>query len=105
MYDLRTERKRRGLTQEELAGLIGVRQSTLTELETGRRIPRKRTIKRVQSIFGPVIDWRKTAAGDEEHQHIMQHMTTLLNEEVEGVKERIAFTKQCLQIIELTLND
>ena len=105
MSDLKTVRKDAGLTQEDLAGLIGTRQGTLAEIETGKRIPRKRTIKKVESILGEEVDWRKTAAGDEEHQHIMVHMVTLLNEQKDGVKERIAFTRQCLQIIELTLNE
>ena len=102
MSNLKTVRKDAGLTQEDLAGLIGTRQGTLAEIETGKRIPRKRTIKKLESILGEEVDWRATLAG-EGHNNVMVHMVTLINEQAEGVKERIAFTKQCLQIIELTL--
>lgn len=103
MFDLRTIRKTKGLTQQDLAGLIGMTQSTLAEVETGKRTPQMRTIKKVESLLGPAIDWRKTLAG-EDQAHIMRHMVTLINEQAEGVQERIRFCRQCLQVIEDTIN-
>ena len=44
---LRALRRRRGLSQRELAGLAGTTQGTVWQLETGRRGAYPRTIKRL----------------------------------------------------------
>jgi DNA-binding XRE family transcriptional regulator len=44
---LQEHRKRRGLTQEELFKLSGVSRSTIAELESGSRMAREGTIRKV----------------------------------------------------------
>jgi DNA-binding XRE family transcriptional regulator len=45
--DIITERRALGLTQEELARLAGVRQETLSRLETGKHSPNVRTVDKI----------------------------------------------------------
>ena len=102
MGDLRTIRKSKGLTIDDLSGLLGVRPATIVEVETGKRTPRRQTIQKIESLLGAEVDWRATLSG-EDRLHIMLQMVTLLNEQAGGVKERIQFCRQCLQVIEETL--
>ena len=102
MYDLRTVRKEKKLTQEDLTGLLGLRQSTLAELETGRRTPRRQTIQKVESLFGPVVDWRKTLAGPD-RMHIMYALSEFINEDEPGARQRVLFALQALDMINMTL--
>lgn len=45
--NLRTARKRRQLTQEELSALSGVNQAEISLIERGERDPRASTIRRL----------------------------------------------------------
>jgi transcriptional regulator with XRE-family HTH domain len=47
MPPLRTLRKARGLTQQKLAERAGVRRTTLSAIETGRKRPRLLVMRRV----------------------------------------------------------
>jgi transcriptional regulator with XRE-family HTH domain len=49
---LRRLRKRKGLTQQELAKHAGVSQYTITEIETGRRDPRPSTLRKLADALG-----------------------------------------------------
>jgi DNA-binding XRE family transcriptional regulator len=42
------ERKAAGLTQQELARLAGIRQETLSRLESGKRAPTMRTLTKIE---------------------------------------------------------
>jgi transcriptional regulator with XRE-family HTH domain len=48
---LRRLRKRKGLTQQELAKHAGVSQYTITEIETGRRDPRPSTLRKLANAL------------------------------------------------------
>lgn len=48
-HNLRRRRRRAGLTQEELAGLIELHRVDIGELERGRRLPRLDTILKVSA--------------------------------------------------------
>lgn len=45
-------RQYRGMTQEDLAGMIGVSQQTLQKWETGKRTPKKDTLDRIYNALG-----------------------------------------------------
>jgi len=49
-------RKDRQLTQVELATIIGIRPRHLSDIETGRKVPRIHTLARLADAFGVSID-------------------------------------------------
>ncbi len=59
----RTLRKERGLTQYELADIIGVSESTILRAEK-KSIPRKENLKRIISFFGEKEFYKRFASGD-----------------------------------------
>ena len=99
--DLRTVRKSRGLSVEDLASGM-LRPATISEIECGLRVPRRKTRTKIESLLGP-IDWHKTLSGID-RKHIMHSLTEFINLDVPGARQRIKFAKQALQLIEQTLN-
>ncbi|MCH7578516.1 MAG: helix-turn-helix transcriptional regulator [Chloroflexi bacterium] len=53
---LREWRRRRALSQRELAGLAGVQPVTVARLETGSQQPRPRTIRRLAKALDITVD-------------------------------------------------
>lgn len=49
-------RKRSGMTQRELAAMMGVQQNTISQWETGTRNPSSTNIPRLADILGCTID-------------------------------------------------
>jgi len=47
-----TDRKAAGLTQEQLAKRAGIRQETLSRIESGKQTPSLSTLKRIDRVFG-----------------------------------------------------
>jgi predicted transcriptional regulator len=45
--DLIRDRKGAGLSQQQLADLAGIRQETLSRIETGRHTPNTRTVEKI----------------------------------------------------------
>lgn len=102
MNDLRTVRKNSCLTQQDVAGMMGIRQCTIAELESGMRLPRSRTKKKLEGLLGE-IDWKQTLAGSERH-HLMFALNEFINESGPGdPKEKIRFAKQALTLLENSL--
>lgn len=54
---LREERSRKGLTQKELAALIGVTDAAIGMWENDRRTPDPEILQRLADIFGVTIDY------------------------------------------------
>jgi transcriptional regulator with XRE-family HTH domain len=52
--DIRRERESLGLTQAELARLLGVAMNTVSRWEIGERIPHPLVLKAVQSVLAEV---------------------------------------------------
>ena len=50
-------RKSKGITQEELAGLLHVGKSTISQYETGRRVPSDETKIVLAGIFNVSVDY------------------------------------------------
>jgi transcriptional regulator with XRE-family HTH domain len=98
MYNLRTLRRAKGLTQMDLSDLIGVSQSALAEVETGKRLPRKTTRRKIERILGNEIDWISTLSRDK--GHIGYALKELINLQEPGAEERIKFSRQYLTALE-----
>jgi predicted transcriptional regulator len=49
--DIIRERRERGLTQAQLAKLAGIRQETLSRLESGKNKPNVRTVERIEAAL------------------------------------------------------
>ncbi|WP_324825112.1 helix-turn-helix transcriptional regulator [Sinanaerobacter sp. ZZT-01] len=52
MNRLKQERKRLGLTQNDLAKKIGVSPQAICEWEKGRKFPRRPALDRLENLFG-----------------------------------------------------
>ncbi|HUY31398.1 MAG TPA: helix-turn-helix transcriptional regulator [Pirellulales bacterium] len=50
--DIVRERRELGLTQQKLAQLAGVRQETLSRLESGKHSPTVRTVEKIEKALG-----------------------------------------------------
>lgn len=59
MKTLREARIAKGLKQDTLSELTGISQSTISQIETGRRRPYTGTRRKLESFLGQ-IDWRRT---------------------------------------------
>lgn len=53
---LRVLRKKRGLTASELGDMLGVHQTHVSQLETGRKIPNAAMILKIADTFGVSTD-------------------------------------------------
>lgn len=62
---LKTLRKAKGLTQQELADAIGMNRATLGGYETGRRNPRLPDLQQLSEFFGVGLDYWGIATTDE----------------------------------------
>ncbi|MDR2654460.1 MAG: helix-turn-helix transcriptional regulator [Oscillospiraceae bacterium] len=54
---IRSERKKRDWTQEKTAKLLGITQTALQKLETGKRNPSLETLLKSEEVFG--MDYRE----------------------------------------------
>ena len=101
MNDLRTVRQSKGLTVYDCASGM-LRTATIIEIETGKRVPRRRTRDKLEAMLGKGIDWRKTlSSGDRDHLFFI--LEEFVNESEPGARERIKFLRQALRMIEETL--
>ncbi len=90
MIDLRTVRQKRGLTVYDLAS-GQLRLATVIEIETGKRVPRRKTREKLEAMLGKEIDWRATLAGPD-RTHIMYALSEFVNEYGPGdPRDRIHF--------------
>jgi hypothetical protein len=79
-----------------------LRAATVSEIENGLRVPRRRTREKIESIVGPV-DWRKTLASGG-RDHILYALSEFVNENGPGnPRDRIRYANQALRMIEETL--
>ena len=59
MNNLQKSRKRRGMTQEQLASLTGICQENLSAIERGKWKTNEDTREKIESVLGK-IDWIET---------------------------------------------
>ena len=49
---LRDLRRRRGMSQQELALALGVSKQTISNWEVGRKVPRMKVVEKIANVFG-----------------------------------------------------
>ena len=54
---VRESRELINIPQSELANLVGVSRRTITAYETGEKMPRESTLKKLASVFGVSVDY------------------------------------------------
>ncbi len=59
--DIIRERKAAGLSQQALAGLTGMRQETISRIESGKHTPTVRTIDRIDRVLKQAARKRQSA--------------------------------------------
>lgn len=59
--DIIRERRAAGLSQQQLADAAGVRQETLSRIESGRHSPNLRTLKKIEKVLQQAPRRKKTA--------------------------------------------
>lgn len=64
-FKIKTLRKAKGLTQEQLAEAVGTTRATLAGYETGRRNPRLPDLQRIAEYFGVGLDFFGVATSDD----------------------------------------
>lgn len=64
-YDLRSVRKRKGISQVFLARAIECRPATITEIEAGKMLPMPLTRRCSEQCLGHKIDWVSTFVGSD----------------------------------------
>ena len=68
MKSLETERKKRRMTQAELASCIGVNRTTVTKWETGQSVPSIKNLRKLSQVFYCTLD--ELVAETEEQKHV-----------------------------------
>jgi transcriptional regulator with XRE-family HTH domain len=71
--NIKVFRKNAGLTQQELADILGMSLHTITKYEQNQREPNIKTLKRIASIFS--ISLGELLEYGEEPQHTFKQMT------------------------------
>jgi len=68
---IRAWREHLGLTQEEVAGRMGITQPAYAKLEGGKARPRIATCKRLAAAMG--VEWEQLAERPPKHRHHEKH--------------------------------
>lgn len=91
--NLKTARERKGLSQKDIAEIIGVAKSTYSLYESGNREPNVQTIKKIADILNVSAD--ELLGIDDEPQTIAAHFDgdEYTEEELDKIKEYASFIK------------
>ncbi|MBR0228141.1 MAG: helix-turn-helix transcriptional regulator [Clostridia bacterium] len=86
---MKTERKKRGMTQKELSKRSGVSQSTISAVEKGVRMPTEETMVMIAAglgcTVGKLLGEEKWAPGTEQQKELMGLIRFLTPEELQRV--------------------
>lgn len=75
-------RKKKGLTQQQLADKLGVTRSTVSNYEIGRRRPSIQDLINLSNIFGVHLDFFGVVTKDEVFDLLCRAKTVFENEEI-----------------------
>lgn len=64
-FKIKTLRKSKGITQQQLADAIGTTRATIAGYEIGRRNPRLPDLQKIAEFFGVGLDYFGVATSDE----------------------------------------
>lgn len=93
---LKAVRKAIGLTQQEFADDLNLRQSTIASYESGDRVPSARTVADVCRTYGVNIDWLQTGEGEmfrasTRAEQIAAFVGEALADEPESTRQRLLY--------------
>lgn len=87
---LKTLRKGRGLTQDELARKMDLSRATISNYEVGRRSPHLSELRRFATFYGVSLDYFGIEATDESFELLSRARSVLCNEEIpKDERERV----------------
>jgi len=78
--ELRVSRKKSGLTQSDVAHLLGVKQSLVSGFEKGRRVPPVRELVKLSLIYGRSFDCLYAELVRDARQELLARLETLPEE-------------------------
>lgn len=64
-FKIKTLRKAKGLTQQQLADAMGTTRGTIAGYEIGRRCPRLPELQRIAEVFGVGLDYFGVVTSDD----------------------------------------
>jgi transcriptional regulator with XRE-family HTH domain len=75
--ELRSARKTAGFRQKDLAQLLGVQQSKISQYESGKRIPDGIQLHKLAIIYGRTFEEFQTELFNIAHQTLLDNLDTL----------------------------
>ncbi|MGB9661248.1 MAG: helix-turn-helix domain-containing protein [Moorellaceae bacterium] len=101
---LRKLREQAGLTQEELAKLLGVERSTISRYESGNRDPSSEMLDRLAKFFNVSVDYLLGRTDDPRTiEQINEEAQKKIEEALEGDEELLSFWQELRQREDLQL--
>lgn len=94
---LKTLRKGRKLTQQELSERLGLSRATISNYEVGRRSPHLSDIKRLADFYGVSLDFFGIETKDERFELISRAKSVFCNEDIPK-EEREEIYKEVMRI-------
>lgn len=79
---MKTLRKGRGLTQQELSEKLGLSRATISNYEVGRRSPHLSDLRRFAEFYGVGLDYFGVDATDESFELLSRAKNVFLNENI-----------------------
>ena len=78
---IKTLRKTRGLTQEQLAEKLGVQRATVSNYEIGRRSPHIKELEKIAAVLGVPLDYFGVT-GNEVHDLVARAQMVFENPDI-----------------------
>lgn len=94
---LKTLRKGRGLTQQQLSEKIGLSRATISNYEVSRRTPHLSELKRLACFYGVSLDYFGIETKDERFELISRAKTVFCDENIPK-EEREELYKQIMRL-------
>lgn len=94
---LKTLRKGRGLTQQQLSEKIGLSRATISNYEVSRRTPHLSELKRIADFYGVSLDYFGIETKDERFELISRAKTVFCNENIPK-EEREELYKEIMRL-------
>lgn len=79
---IKTLRKGRGYTQEQLAEKLGITRATVSNYEVGRRSPHISELRRIADFFGVGVDYFGITPSDEAFDLLSRAREVFRNEDI-----------------------
>ena len=94
---LKTLRKGRGLTQQQLSEKIGLSRATISNYEVSRRTPHLSELKRIADFYGVSLNYFGIETKEERFELISMAKTVFCNENIPK-KEREELYKEIMRL-------